>query len=91
MKRFLKHDRYELSDSDRESIWHGIRRELKSDNRSSLFQITRLRPALTAAVTVAALAVLGVWWIDSNPAGKMGTKYPGLRGRSQHLAKSRHR
>ena len=44
MKRFLKHDRYELSDRDRESIWHGIRRELKSEGRSSVFRIARLRP-----------------------------------------------
>jgi len=80
MKRFLKHDNYELSDHDRESIWHGIRRELKSEGRSSVFRITRLRPALTTAVTVAALAVLGVWWIDSNQANKMGTAHPGLLG-----------
>ena len=81
MKRFLKHDRYELSDRDRESIWHGIRRELKSEDRTSVFRITRLRPALTAAVTVAALAVLGVWWIDTNQADRMGTAHPGLLGK----------
>ena len=78
MKRFLNNNRYKLSDWERENIWQGIRRDLKSEGRSSVFRTSRLRPALTAAVTVAALAVLGVWWIDSNQAGKMGTTHPGL-------------
>ncbi len=82
MKRFLKHDRYQLSDHDRESVWQGIRRDLKSENRTSIFQTIRLRPAVTALFTVAALAVLGAWWIDSNQAGKMGTRHPGLLGLS---------
>jgi hypothetical protein len=82
MKRFLKHDRYQLSDHERESIWHGIRRDLKSENKTSIFRTVRLRPAVTALFTVAALAVLGAWWIDSNQAGKMGNRHPGFLGRA---------
>ena len=78
MKRFLKHDRYELGDRDREALWHGIRRDLKSGNGSSVFRTVRLRPALGAALTVAALAILGVWWIDSNQTDNIVATHPGL-------------
>ncbi|MEN8198192.1 MAG: von Willebrand factor type A domain-containing protein [Pseudomonadota bacterium] len=81
MKRFLKHDKYELGDRDRESLWHDIRRELKPAGRPSLFRTVRPWPALTTAVTVVALAALGVWWIDSNRTDMMGAGHPGLLGK----------
>jgi Ca-activated chloride channel family protein len=78
MKRFLNHDRYKLSDWERENIWQGIRQELNPRTRSSLFRLGALRPALAVAATVATLAVLGVWWIGSNQPDQLQTAHPGL-------------
>ena len=68
MKRFLKQDRYQLDDLEREQVWQGIRRDLKSGRRRSLFQAVSLRPAVAAGFTMAILAALGVWWIASDQA-----------------------
>ena len=71
MKRFLNHDRYKLSDWEKENAWQGIRRELKGGGRSSMFRTVSLRPALVATVTMVALVVMGVWWIDTNQTDKI--------------------
>ncbi len=78
MKRFLKHNRYELSDRERENIWYTIRRELNPDARTSWFSMRAWRPALAGIATVAALAVLGVWWIDSDQPSQLQTPSDGL-------------
>ena len=57
MKRFLKHNRYKLSDRERENIWYTIRRELNPNARTPWFSMRPLRPALAGIATVAALAV----------------------------------
>jgi hypothetical protein len=78
MKRFLKHNRYELDDRERENIWYAIRRDLIPDGRPRWISMRVLRPALAGVATVATLAVLGVWWIGSNQADKIPTAHPGL-------------
>ncbi len=78
MKRFLKHDRYEMKDWERENTWQGIRQELNPRSKSPLFRLVPLRPALTVAATMAALVVLGVWWIDTNQPDKIQSTHPGL-------------
>ena len=78
MKRFLKRNRYQLDDLEKEKIWHGIRRDLKGEGRPSLFRTVNLRPTLIATATMAALVVLGVWWIDSNQSDKIQATHPGL-------------
>ena len=78
MKRFLSHNRYKLSDRERENIWYGIRRELTPDGRPRRISMRSLRPALAGVATVAALTVLGVWWIDSNQQDRLPTAHPGL-------------
>jgi len=78
MKRFLKHNRYEMGDWEKENIWQGIRRELKGGDRPSVFRTVNLRPALVATATMAALVVLGVWWVDTNQPDKIQTGHPGL-------------
>jgi len=78
MKRFLKHNRYELSDRERENIWYTIRRELNPDARSPWFSMRPLRPALAGIATVAALAMLGVWWIGSDQPDQLQTPSGGL-------------
>jgi Ca-activated chloride channel family protein len=78
MKRFLKHDRYELSDRERENIWYTIRRELNPDARTPWFSMRALRPALAGIATVAALAMLGVWWIGSDQPDQLQTPSGGL-------------
>jgi len=78
MKRFLNHNRYKLSDQERENIWYTIRRELNPDGRSRWISMRAWRPALAGVATVATLAMLGVWWIGSNQMSKIGTVHPGL-------------
>lgn len=78
MKRFLKHNRYELSDRERENIWYTIRRELNPDARTPWYSMRAWRPALTGIATVAAIAVLGVWWIGSNQPSQLQTPSAGL-------------
>jgi Ca-activated chloride channel family protein len=82
MKRFLKKNRYEMTDVEKEQVWQGIRRDAKAGGRSSLFGPVSLRPALTAGLTVVTLAVLGVWWIDSNQPDKIQPAHPGLLAES---------
>ena len=78
MKRFLKHNRYELSDRERENIWYTIRRELNPNARTPWFSMRPLRPALAGIATVAALAMLGVWWIGSDQPDQLQTPSDGL-------------
>ena len=60
MKRYLKHDRYQLNDLEREHLWHGIRRELKPGAAGRPpGSGAHLRPALVAAATVAAAGGAG--------------------------------
>ena len=82
MKRFLKHNRYQMDDLEKEKTWHEIRRNLKGEGRFSLFRTVNLRPTLIATATMAALVVLGVWWIDSNQTDKIQATHPGLLAES---------
>ena len=78
MKRFLKHDHYQLSDLEKEQSWHAVRRELKRGKRPSIFRTVNLRPALVTTVAMVALVALGVWWIDTDQPQKIQTGYPSL-------------
>ena len=79
MKRFLKHDRYELGDRERESLWHGIRRELKPGASGRPCSGCPLSgPPWSRWPPWPPLAVLGVWWIDSNQTDKIQASHPGL-------------
>jgi hypothetical protein len=78
MKRFLKNNRYEMTDLEKEQAWQEIRRDSKAGGRSSLFRTTSLRPALTAGLTVVTLSVLGIWWTGHNTPEKSLSTQPVL-------------
>ena len=61
MKRFLDHDHYELRPSEREALWHAVRRETHGAGGFGASPRGAFRPAL-AVTALTAVAVLAVAW-----------------------------
>ena len=83
MKRYLKHDRYELDGRESERLWYAVRRELKGAGAPARAPRRAWRSALATA-SVAAVAVVAVgWWL-----GVRGPEAVG--GRAHRQDSSRH-
>ena len=66
MKRFLKHNRHQMNDWEKENLWRAIAQKTGQGRAQSGRPVRRsFRPALGLASAVAVLAVAVVWWIDT--------------------------
>lgn len=62
MKRHLRNNRHELSDWEKENLWHAIEAETRGSGRPR----RTFRPALGLAAAAALLVVAGAWWIGTS-------------------------
>ena len=90
MKRHLKNDKFQLTDLERENLWHGIRGDLKAAGESDQPDSARtsFKPDFGVAAAVALVVVVGSWWVGTGRLGQndiVGGTPPWPSGRKRRL------
>ncbi len=70
MKRFLKKDKFQLGDHEKENLWLGIQAEARNDERASRSKFA-VRPVLGLTTALAAVLALVVFLGHDEPTGPM--------------------
>ncbi len=70
MKRNLNQKQYELSNGEREALWHNIRRQTHGPASSPEFSRQAFRPALAVTAVCATLTLVVAWHLGSRQIGQ---------------------
>lgn len=79
MKRYLKNDRYRLTEHEAGNLWYAVRRELNgAEGGGSRRRGVRAWPAALATVAVLSVAVVSVVWWQDGQAPAPATQRQGI-------------